>query len=528
MNKEFENKTRGAEYYISVAEKVKKETCVPRKKLLEILGEVDQEQGFRAREAKGMYTTLDTFVKIFQSGGKLIISEERTPDAERKRGVRSKQSVYMLDDTTDIRTYVENYYNRQDSQIRAKKSQGGKRAWTNKKAAAPVITVTERDRVIRDAYVKVSAELIRKNPGMTQSESIKKAKKMVKLNEKEIKLVWNILLIGKQTDDGLFSKKYLSEKVFRGAAVPKDKLKKLSRKLNYYGVRFSLNIIEDKASGGTVKLINDSFGLLKDVERLAKVLFPKLVLEDNTRGNKLKPIENSPVTRVVRTKASNVEGDRLTPEIKKLLYVIGGVIMSRDGKAINITQLCEILEGNNYFRINEGPQGIFEIVKQFPEFFERSNGSDRNAIAFAVPFKRQEIWTKIKNLCSPKYQVKEIPWLINSGLTLEEIQEYFPDSYMEYPDYNKNVVMIKMTESMKDFMTLGQLYQRMRECDVPLGQSPDLIARLKLEIKMQNARVRAMYVKDTLVDFNWAGTLKKDTRKNFEFDKLMYTIEEML
>lgn len=509
-----ENKTiRGAQYYITVATKIMAHSAVvTRKQLLDIFNEVDKEQGYPTSEVKQKYTMLDKFEKIFQSGGKLIKSMEKIPDAERGRGQRLKQENYAIDEMSEkeLTDYVENYYRTTDKRKK-------------KKAISCPVSVTGKDRQIRDASVRASEELREHNPGLAQKESMEEAKKSIKLTKKDVKRAWGLLRLGRDNGEWIVNRDTLVKTVWNGKQVSKKGLEQLCKKLGYYGIRLFIQFIDAKKRGWNIKLMSEPSEIM---EKLKKVAFEVTGVTLIDEGKKRVEIGDHPSQRLVRIENSTDDSSSRFSYTKRLIFYIGGIIMMRDGKAINATQLCNILENNSYFKIKEGPQAIFSLIKQFPEFFERSQGSDRNAISFAVCYKKNEIWSKLKNLCSPKYHTKEIPWLIQSGLSLEEIRSFFPESYIECPEYNKSVITIKMTESIKDFMALAQLHQKMRDCDVPLGQEPCFCNKLSFESKIQNARIRTIYANPTQEWVQRTEGMQKD--KNFENDKLLYHIEEML
>jgi hypothetical protein len=518
MKKEFEKKLRGTDYYIAVAKKVMEKKAVSKKELVIICDQVDKEQGYRKRDARAIDFSIDKFEKIFHSGSKLLKDVQKTPEAERGRGHRLTIPVYCLEDMTEeeLKKYVSSYY----------KEHGPKKV----KKSSPVPTITEKDRVDRDAKIRAAEELRKSNPMMTQKESIKASGKKIRLTVKMIRLAGTILEIAAQSENWVVQKRVLND-ALKGKVVKAKDIKNLQETLNYYGVRFFTQFITVGA-GWNLKLINDPVQTLDNLRDLTRKKFPKEKFAWMENVEKVKRmVVNSEISlsrrvAVVRIDTPNA-GDRLTPYVKRLIFSIGGIIQINDGRFINVSTIIGILENNNYFRAKESVQSLFDIVKQFPDFFARSQGTDRNAIGFADQFKRTEIWNKIKELCSPKNQVKEIPWLINSGLTLDEIKEYFPESYVEHPEYNSSVITIKMTESIDNFMQLGQLYQKMRKCDVPLCQNEDLIGRLKVEVRTQRARLKAMYKKEAR-EYNWAKPTDDEKKPNIDNDKLLYTIEETL
>lgn len=148
----------------------------------------------------------------------------------------------------------------------------------------------------------------------------------------------------------------------------------------------------------------------------------------------------------------------------------------------------------------------------------RSIGN-KNSIGFSSIKNSSEIWEEIKNKFSPVNDKQEFAWYIGSGLSLEEIQEIFPDSYKIKPE--ANVIVIKLTKSVDDLQKLALLSYKFRKEDFAIQQD-NLEDRLAAERKLLQTRTKRVYSPKSN---RWTSLDETDVR--FKNDRIIYEIENL-
>ena len=290
-----------------------------------------------------------------------------------------------------------------------------------------------------------------------------------------------------------------------------NQLKLIQTTLKAYGVDFFYTItIEGRSK--VLTLSNDPIDTLQSLAEMAKDLFG---VKMDTNVKKPSIIEGRRLIKV--SEKSNSRSEFITDQVKELIFYIGGILVL-EGRAVDVDAIISILGNNSYRKLKETREGIFEIIKTYPEYFVRSIGN-KNSIGFSSIKNSSEIWEEIKNKFSPVNDKQEFAWYIGSGLSLEEIQEIFPDSYKIKPE--ANVIVIKLTKSVDDLQKLALLSYKFRKEDFAIPQD-NLEDRLAAERKLLQTRTKRVYIPKSN---RWTGLDETDVR--FKNDRIIYEIENL-
>jgi hypothetical protein len=152
-----------------------------------------------------------------------------------------------------------------------------------------------------------------------------------------------------------------------------------------------------------------------------------------------------------------------------------------------------------------------DIALDNPRFFRITNNG-----LIALVGNISDTWEKLKKF-NPKNTSWNIPWIINSGLTLREIQEHFPDSYRLWEEVKVGsaVYIIKADRSIRSMIELSKLQMRMRDCDYPAVEGgPGLVEKLKIGYKNL-----VEVLDDTFTD--------RQRKSRTENDKILYQLENL-
>lgn len=463
--------------YKAVVETVKSESnenVADRKLILEAAGKALNQFGM---DSSGKYRLAELLISELKSKN-LLVSEKTEGNTEKEVGCR-KQEVYLIQYGKALE-YLEGL---------------------TKKTSGEVISLTNKNKKIRDARVSLE-----KN-GYSKAE----AKKISTVTKKQAERLEQLLrfVINKCTNRTitftqlreLWGVSYLDEK----------QLETIKSSLKAYGVNFFYTITIDGRSK-VLTLSNDPIGTLKSLAEMAKDLFG-VKIDTNIK----KPSMNDG-RRLIKVSEKTVgKAEFITDHVKELMFYIGGILVL-ENRAVDVDAIISILGNNSYRGLKETRESIFEVVKTYPEYFARSIGN-KNCIGFSSIKNSSEIWEELKNKFSPVNDKVEFAWHIGSGLSLEEIQEYFPESYKIRPE--ANIVVIKLTKSVEDLQRLALLSFKFRKEDFAI-QLDNVEEKLAAERKMLETRTKRVFNPKTN---RWIGLDESDMRlKN---DRVIYEIEKL-
>lgn len=193
-----------------------------------------------------------------------------------------------------------------------------------------------------------------------------------------------------------------------------------------------------------------------------------------------------------------------------IAFIVAGLIRAKNYAYVESYQITSVFHDNDYKKITFGKQDVKELANRFNGYFE----TIKNDVGIRLK-NGKDTWEKIYNSdLNPHNQVQEIIWCINSGITLENIQQIFPESRM----YKENVpgskvIAIVCDRSIDNFIKLANLYGRFdKKIDFLIGDQ-DLCRRLEIEHSIGAARYRNFL-------------LCKQPGQGLSKDMLMYQIEE--
>lgn len=470
----MENKEILIKTVVEMVKAESNENVVDRKLLLKASGQALNQIGM---DSSKKYDLAELFISELKNKN-LLVSEKTEGNTEKEVG-RRKQEVYLIQYSKALE-YLEGL---------------------TKNNSGEVISLTNKNKKIRDARVSLEKS------GYSKAE----AKKISTVTKKQAERLEQLLkfVINKCTNRTitftqlreLWGVSYLDEK----------QLKAIQSSLKAYGVNFFYTItIEGRSK--VLTLSNDPIGTLKQLAEMAKSLFGVKI----DTGIKIPSIENGRRLIKVSEKTTS-RAEFITDHVKELLFYIGG-ILRLENRAVDIDAIISILGNNSYRGLKETRESIFEVVKTYPEYFVRSIGNN-NSIGFSSMKSSSEIWEELKNRFSPVNDVVEFAWYIGSGLSLEEIQEYFPESYKVRPE--ANVVVIKLTKGVEDLQKLALLSFKFRKEDFAI-QLDNVEEKLAAERKMLETRTKRVFNPRSN---RWIGLDESDARlKN---DRIIYEIEKL-
>lgn len=478
---------RGEKFYIALVDKInslmKVGDSIKTKDMYALVKDVSDELGL---ECKKPDTPLQVFFKIFP---------------QKLEFVRGKKNVnggfscsYVLREELDEKK-VTQYFHKKDIGL-------------------SISSNTKQGKELRDARLKIVEELKKKDSVQKSQEYyITEANKLVKLTKS--KVVGMAAILMETETNGLGNVSSTRIKELTNSSVNKERILEWKTTLNAFGCGIDFRII--MSQGRTWKLHSnvDPQDSLEKLQGLAK---RQLGLDlEITKTDKPKVLGKVEVQKIVEF--SRKCTDDYTKRIKILVFTVAGIIKYGNG-IVTFEDILSVLKNNHYRKYDETLISLKEFVSAFPEYFKIVDGTK---IGLANPFYSDNLWNEIKQKFHPDSITKEIAWLVRSGLTLKEIKSFFPDSYIQEGFEDSGVVIIKMTESVKDFMNLARLYGKMRECDKPI-LSGDLVERLKDESSLQWSRLEQFYDNNYEIIPEWAS--KKVTVA--DNDKLLYAIENNL
>lgn len=463
--------------YKAVVETVKSESnenVADRKLILEAAGKALNQFGM---DSSGKYRLAELLISELKSKN-LLVSEKTEGNTEKEVG-RRKQEVYLIQYGKALE-YLEGL---------------------TKRTSGEVISLTNKNKKIRDARVSLEKNGYSKAEAKKISTVTKKqAERLEQLLKFVINKCANRTITFTQLRE-LWGVSYLDEK----------QLETIKSSLKAYGVNFFYTITIDGRSK-VLTLSNDPIETLKSLAEMAKDLFG-VKIDTNIK----KPSMNDG-RRLIKVSEKTVgKAEFITDHVKELMFYIGGILVL-ENRAVDVDTIISILGNNSYRGLKETRESIFEVVKTYPEYFARSIGN-KNCIGFSSIKNSSEIWEELKNKFSPVNDKVEFAWHIGSGLSLEEIQEYFPESYKIRPE--ANIVVIKLTKSVEDLQRLALLSFKFRKEDFAI-QLDNVEEKLAAERKMLETRTKRVFNPKTN---RWIGLDESDMRlKN---DRIIYEIEKL-
>ena len=450
------------------------ENVVDRKLLLKASGQALNQLGM---DSSKKYDLAELLISELRNKN-LLVSEKTEGSTEKEVG-RRKQEVYLIQYSKALE-YLEGL---------------------TSKTSGEVITLTNKNKKIRDARVQLEKS------GYSKAE----AKKISTVTKKQAERLEQLLkfVVNKCTNRTitfaqlreLWGVSYLDEK----------QLETIKSSLKAYGVNFFYTITIDGRSK-VLTLSNDPIDTLKSLAEMAKDLFGVKIDTDIKT-----PSTNSGRRLIKVSEKTTGKAEFITDHVKELMFYLGG-ILKLENRAVDIDAIISILGNNSYRGLKETRESIFEVVKTYPEYFARSIGN-KNCVGFSSIKNSSEIWEELKNKFSPVNDKVEFAWYIGSGLSLEEIQEYFPESYKIRPE--ANIVVIRLTKSVEDLQRLALLSFKFRKEDFAI-QLDNVEEKLAAERKMLETRTKRVFNPKTN---RWTGLDESDTRlKN---DRIIYEIEKL-
>jgi hypothetical protein len=194
-----------------------------------------------------------------------------------------------------------------------------------------------------------------------------------------------------------------------------------------------------------------------------------------------------------------------------IMFVMAGMVIVNRGAAVDPGYVTSILKNNHFKPVEIDAMDLQDIVLDNPRFFRITNNG-----LIALVGNISDTWEKLKKF-NPKNTSWNIPWIINSGLTLREIQEHFPDSYRLWEEVKVGsaVYIIKADRSIRSMIELSKLQMRMRDCDFPAVEGgPGLVEKLKIGYKNL-----VEILDDTFTD--------RQRKSRTENDKILYQLENL-
>lgn len=474
QSKKMENKEI---LYKAVVETVKSESnenVADRKLILEAAGKALNQFGM---DSSGKYRLAELLISELKSKN-LLVSEKTEGNTEKEVG-RRKQEVYLIQYGKALE-YLEGL---------------------TKKTSGEVISLTNKNKKIRDARVSLE-----KN-GYSKAE----AKRISTVTKKQAERLEQLLrfVINKCTNRTITFTQL--RKLWGVSYLDEKQLETIKSSLKAYGVNFFYTITIDGRSK-VLTLSNDPIGTLKSLAEMAKDLFG-VKIDTNIK----KPSMNDG-RRLIKVSEKTVgKAEFITDHVKELMFYIGGILVL-ENRAVDVDAIISILGNNSYRGLKETRESIFEVVKTYPEYFARSIGN-KNCIGFSSIKNSSEIWEELKNKFSPVNDKVEFAWHIGSGLSLEEIQEYFPESYKIRPE--ANIVVIKLTKSVEDLQRLALLSFKFRKEDFAI-QLDNVEEKLAAERKMLETRTKRVFNPKTN---RWIGLDESEMR--LKIDRVIYEIEKL-
>ena len=414
----------------------------------------------------------------------------------------------------------------------------------------PAMTISEK---IKEDSLKNSVAYYMRKEGLGKVQATRKALQRRdelgrELSNREIENLRKIFkLVVKYGPEKYISwneiKCICNEKIDKFAGV----ISSLIEKANWFGIIVDINVkkIQEKValknSRITENVCRDSYmfklnfierdvyaaiNMLNSYSELRSKNDKKVIIKPQQEEVPVKPavvvkktVEAAPIVKtgreaqpamIVRQQNSNKKFIS-KQDSKYIVFIIAGLIKLNGGAAVDPVYVTSLLRGNRFKPMDLDLLNVQDVVEDNRDLFRRTGGG-----LIALVGKVDDTWDKVKRL-NPKYTSWNISWVVNSGLSLREIQEYFPNSYRMWEEIKVGsaVYVIKADRSIKSLIKLSELQMRMRECDFPaVDGSPGLIEKLKIGYK----NLMEM-LEETLTD---------NSRRKTENDQILYKLEESL
>lgn len=499
---------RDAQYYVTVAQKVvEMGGLVQSDGLREAIREVEQTFGRVDLDSSYISRLEEKFLTVFSEVCAVEVVKRDKED--RGRGKRLNTKLIELKESNAEKLL----------EVCEKSIPLGQPRRQTQVVRTPT-TLSKEEKARRDACVAKAIGLQEKNPSLTREEAIKIAREETKRITKEMVLKMYKILTKAKYDRDWSVKAQDCKAIINKTTFGKNMLRDLANAFQSNGIKIFVTFVEDEHDRRTWKLrVNNNPGdLMGQLAEYARRTYDLRLVDENKP--KSAALGLSGIKKFVRVAPKKVKAE-LSEKMKYILFVMAGMLY-KTGKAVQLSDLCSILRGNRYHCLEVTPNEILEIVRTYPEYFEQGF-QNRNTFCFSK--RGEEVWKELKEL-NPANEAWNIPWIINSGLKLEDVREFFPASYQVRADVEtgSTVIVVVADKSIRSKMQLGRLQQRMRDCDFPIA-SEELVQRLKDEVEVQNALFRA-YMLDKSKQPDWTTTRSNGGDSTTEKDKFLFQLEE--
>jgi hypothetical protein len=317
----------------------------------------------------------------------------------------------------------------------------------------------ERDRSERGRGVRKTTTLYSLNCGADKIDSILSNKPQEVMRKDQLLLLYEVFEKSQRSKNHIIDDySWLKER-----KIDKNKLKTWQERLSkLYRIHVIFQPVEVYWGG--------SWSLRVDMSREARDSFNSLLKKEGFKEQL--PVVNSQPQKV-STQKQVINNDYVA-------FIIGGLIMVNNGKAVEALQVGNVLRNNSYNQIEVSESDVLRIANSYPEYFERNNFGKR--INFVG--KKDETWEKLSEK-SPCNKTWKIAWCINSGLDIKEVQDLFPKSYVEHEEINQGskIFIVVADKGLNAFRKLSRLQLKMRAVDFPIGMDQNFLSSLKKEDK---------------------------------------------
>jgi len=502
-------KVRREEYWRGVASLALKLGTLSQDDFVQILKEVDEKLGYKPAS-----TNLEpVFTKIFGP----VLETELLDRPEESRGVgkRKIMRIYSFKKGTDenmLNDTLKEYY----ADIKKKISTGMRSKAAAKKAngLAPNLTISEADKQYRDAYIKKALE-IQKQEGIERKEAVKKARKSLRRPRAgNVVGFWKLSKLLQRRKNWDANSKDIRN-IF-GKTLTKQAFQKMLKKLELWEIKFHADFTEENSKDGKrmwkIVVRHSPEDIATQLESWAKTWQIKLPKEEWKKREE----DNKEVVKKTMV-ITPAKVDDMSENMKYVVFVIAGLIKRSGNRGVQLLEIGSILRGNHYHRIETTDQDLKSIIKAFPKYFRL--GMQNSSVVLEDP----RYWEReIQEEYHPRKMEWRIPWVINSGLELDEVKKFFPKSYQIREDVRTStkVIMVVTDRSILSYINLARLQEKMRDCDFPVGANEaNLSDNLKKEAEILN-RLTETYLLGRTNDM--INKLTTTTDK----DKILIQIEE--
>lgn len=505
------NGQRAAEYYAAVGKKIISLGTVDQDEVKQIFSHVDDEQGLNPvvnvtclfNKLKDVYGEHLEFVKIQRGEGPRGVGIKRTTKA---------YSFQKGLSTVDVENLANSYFRAQEEGLAAAKRLPRKGKHVREGLVAT--DLTQLDKAYRNAVIKNAREIRSSTPELSVTDSVRMARRAIpKINQKLVANVVKLLKASLKSVSWTIEYTDLKSIFQERVVINKKLLSDWCEAIRSYGIKLHITFADSKLDGRSwsVKVLNDPKRVLEELGKLNSDLKLGLTISSPT-------IKQNP-EKVAKTMVASGTVE-LPTKIRRAIFYMAGLIIKNGGRAVSMTTISTHLMANHYEKVVLSQPELKELVGNFPQYFELSLGNRDNVL---LAGNANDTWREIQQKFNPKDEIDAIPWYIGSGLDLEDIKEYFPESYVEGPENRgentPQIVIVMANRGILSKMHLAILQGKMRKTDFPIGRK-DLIPFLENELKVMNTRLREALVGKVIRKFN------DNNESQAEREKVLLQIEE--